>query len=465
MDITLYSFSKRANSTKRPSGGVTVSGYLREGADLRSPSFILKIPPDQLSTYMSYNYAQVLGQYYYVGDMINRSATEWELPMTLDELATFKNEILNTTAFVLYSTSDFDKMINDTRLDVRPVRRIYKYLDRPSSTFDVGNMYVLVIYDNNGITPGSAFLLSETQMSKVIENLNNPSIMGAIAEFIHGSALDAFIGCRCYNVNVASFSKVSSASDIYMAGTNVGQGMPVSMTLETPSSGVVSRITGEFDLSSIGIDDFRAIYEREYLISVPFCGTYHLDPMLVQNHRYIQYMMSMDVISGEVAVTILASNTSKASGSISKASTVLQRVGGKCGRDVPLGKDQMNRGLVVTGLASVAGVASGNPLLASGVASVIGGNITQTIVNGGIGGSCASNMQMDNYFILDVMQKQTEFEPEAIAPIQGRPCYNIKRIGDLSGYVQTSGASVSAAAPKDILSTLNSALDAGIYVE
>lgn len=78
MDITLYSFSKRANSTKRPSGGVTVSGYLREGADLRSPSFILSIPPDQLSTYMSYNYAQVLGQYYYVGDMINRSATEWE---------------------------------------------------------------------------------------------------------------------------------------------------------------------------------------------------------------------------------------------------------------------------------------------------------------------------------------------------------------------------------------------------
>ena len=465
MDITLYQFSKRANSTKRPSGGVTVSGYLREGADLRSPSFILRIPQDQLSTYMQYNYAQVLGQYYYVGDMINRSATEWELPMTLDELATYKNEILNTTAFVLYSASDFDKMINDTRLDVRPVRTIYKYLDRPSSTFDVGNMYVLVIYDNNGITPGSAFLLSETQMEKVIANLNNPGIMTAIAEFIHGSALDAFIGCRCYNVNVASFSKVGNTSDIYMAGTNVGQGQPVSMTLETPSSGLVSRITGEFDLSSIGIDDFRAIYEREYLITVPFCGTYHLDPMLVQHHRYIQYMMSMDVISGEVAVTILASNTSKASGSISAASTVLQRVGGKCGRDVPLGKDQMNRGLVVTGLASVAGVATGNPLLASGVASVISGNITQTIVNGGIGGSCASNMQLDNYFILDVMQKQTEFEPEAIAPIQGRPCFNIKRIGDLSGYVQTSGASVSAAAPKDILNTLNSALDAGIYLE
>ena len=465
MDITLYQFSKRANSTKRPSGGVTVSGYLREGADLRSPSFILRIPQDQLSTYMQYNYAQVLGQYYYVGDMINRSATEWELPMTLDELATYKNEILNTTAFVLYSASDFDKMINDTRLDVRPVRTIYKYLDRPSSTFDVGNMYVLVIYDNNGITPGSAFLLSETQMEKVIANLNNPGIMTAIAEFIHGSALDAFIGCRCYNVNVASFSKVGNTSDIYMAGTNVGQGQPVSMTLETPSSGLVSRITGEFDLSSIGIDDFRAIYEREYLITVPFCGTYHLDPMLVQHHRYIQYMMSMDVISGEVAVTILASNTSKASGSISAASTVLQRVGGKCGRDVPLGKDQMNRGLVVTGLASVAGVATGNPLLASGVASVISGNITQTIVNGGIGGSCASNMQLDNYFILDVMQKQTEFEPEAIAAIQGRPCFNIKKIGDLSGYVQTSGASVSAAAPKDILNTLNSALDAGIYLE
>ena len=182
MDITLYQFSKRANSTKRPSGGVRVSGYLREGADLRSPSFVLSIPPDQLSTYMSYNYAQVLGQFYYVGDMINRSATEWELPMTLDELATYKNEILNTTAFVLYSQSDYDPMINDSRLDVRPVRSIYKYFDRPSSVFDVGNMYVLVIYDNNGTTPGSAFLLTETSMEKLIVNLNNPTIMNAIAE-------------------------------------------------------------------------------------------------------------------------------------------------------------------------------------------------------------------------------------------------------------------------------------------
>lgn len=477
MDITLYSFSKRSNSTKRPSGGVTVSGILREGANLRSPSFILTIPADQVQTYMGYNYAQVLGQYYYVGDLVNLSATEWEMPMTLDELATYKSAIQNTEAFVLYSASDYDEYINDTRLDVKPNYQTIIMTSTHSAFAPDTAWYVLSVVNTKGNTPGCVYAVTNNGMTALTQDLGDTDFLDSISAFIHGEPMQALIGCRVYPVGVGYFAQAVTGNyeTIYL-GNNATDGTGIRMDTRPIIQGTAERkkIHGNFDLSGIELGDFRDICQREYSISIPFCGTYMLDPRAVGSRKYISWEFGMDIISGAVAATIFASDGPYDGSAPPPSAVILERVGGICGQDVPMSQTQMNRGAAVSGIMGVASLAVGaytgsTALMAGAAGSIAGiagaGSLSQTITNGGISGGNASNMTLNNKVQLIIRRKLTTMEPEDIASTLGRPCMKSLKLSGLSGYVQTTGASVSAVAPDDIINSINSALDAGIFLE
>ena len=112
MILKLYNFSKKANSTKVPAADTAteLNVTLKENVSLYSPSFILSTEPNQ------FNYCQLDDKYYYINDYVYVGRNTFIINCTLDVLASYKADILNTKAFVLYSSSNYDKYIPDNRL-------------------------------------------------------------------------------------------------------------------------------------------------------------------------------------------------------------------------------------------------------------------------------------------------------------------------------------------------------------
>ena len=125
IDIYLYNFKKRLNSTKQPaiSAGLKVSCVLKQPTNEYAPHFIL----DGISTF-GYNYLSWGDRYYFIEDVTVLSNTRDEIICKLDPMATFKTEIGNTKAFIEYAASGLNtarKYLPDPRVTMTgpPYRR------------------------------------------------------------------------------------------------------------------------------------------------------------------------------------------------------------------------------------------------------------------------------------------------------------------------------------------------------
>ena len=112
MNINLYKFSKRNNSTKRPTGtGTQFSCYLKEPTSVVTPTIVTETTSN---TFPDYNYAYIatFGRYYYITDIVS-DGNLWYISCITDVLATYKTEIGNTDLYVLRSASDSNGKLMD----------------------------------------------------------------------------------------------------------------------------------------------------------------------------------------------------------------------------------------------------------------------------------------------------------------------------------------------------------------
>ena len=119
MVIEFYTtFSKRVNSTKRPTGSPTKSltGYLREPCSILNPRFkIERLTADENPEGLSYAFIPNFQRYYFVNDW-TWSEGLWECSLTVDTLASWKTSIGECEEYILRhdSTTDFNGAISDT---------------------------------------------------------------------------------------------------------------------------------------------------------------------------------------------------------------------------------------------------------------------------------------------------------------------------------------------------------------
>lgn len=109
--INLYEFSKRENSTLRPSGnGYAIDCEAHEPIDLMSPTFLIN-----LSAPFDYNYLyiSIWDRYYWIDNWTYNKGL-WEAACNIDPLASWRNDIGNMTEYVLRSADEFDGGIMDT---------------------------------------------------------------------------------------------------------------------------------------------------------------------------------------------------------------------------------------------------------------------------------------------------------------------------------------------------------------
>ena len=110
LSVTLYTFSKRLNSTKNPpaEGGFTVQAVLKDNTSIIRPEL------EVVENVTAYNYAYIpsFSRYYFVQDVIWEKGI-WRIVLSEDVLATYKAVIGNTTAYILRCATFQDPTVTD----------------------------------------------------------------------------------------------------------------------------------------------------------------------------------------------------------------------------------------------------------------------------------------------------------------------------------------------------------------
>lgn len=110
MQATFYQFAKRTNSTKRPSGGQEF------GIDLKAPCNIIdpeiKIATQSDPTGYNYCYLPTFSRYYWVKNWTYSDGL-WNATLTVDTLASYRDQIGYSTEYVVRSSAKFDGTISD----------------------------------------------------------------------------------------------------------------------------------------------------------------------------------------------------------------------------------------------------------------------------------------------------------------------------------------------------------------
>lgn len=102
INVDFFNFSKKSNSTARPSKGTSVSVDLKRGTTFQSPTFVLRYG---LNDFLNFNYAKWNDHYYFINSVTSINAAQIEVSCTEDVLATYKEEIGNYTCVIERSSN------------------------------------------------------------------------------------------------------------------------------------------------------------------------------------------------------------------------------------------------------------------------------------------------------------------------------------------------------------------------
>lgn len=114
MQVLLYSFAKNRNSTARPTGTPTqLDGDIK--GDFTPLNFEITFRFDTASDIPAYNYAYIsaFDRYYYITDWVFVGGL-WRGAFTVDVLATYRNQIFQSTQFVSRCASEKQDGLIDT---------------------------------------------------------------------------------------------------------------------------------------------------------------------------------------------------------------------------------------------------------------------------------------------------------------------------------------------------------------
>lgn len=109
--VKFYTFSKKKNSTKRPSGGTTENCYLLDETSVTAPSIRLSYSGNPTS--WNYAYIAYFHRYYFITDWVS-DHNQWIATMAVDVLASFAADILASSQYVLRSASERNSSIADS---------------------------------------------------------------------------------------------------------------------------------------------------------------------------------------------------------------------------------------------------------------------------------------------------------------------------------------------------------------
>lgn len=503
MAHTIYcgKIAKKVNSTYVPTAAELTKSFdvlLKTPTSLHTPTFTISAET------FPYNYIQWDDRYYFVTDVTARNNALWDVSAVCDVLATYRDDILNSTQYVSYSSSNTSIWLPDTRIPVKKNATVSRNT-ASLSIFDTDGFYVLSVIGENGseiwactisdirailgkITvwsdelidaimqgiypisgigqaPGGSVTYDWSTPEAATESLAMMNTLTGFAGNAYAAAPDCLRSCIWVPFKEAEFS--GTGGTIYLGQFNTQ--VQTDTCRATP-------VTGS---SSVNIpwqhsDWRRAVCEEVYLY-LPLVGMVSLPSDELVNETSITVKYSATATDGCIAYEIMA------------GSQTIGTYGANCSANYAIGiSQQASAGEIVqTAFAgaekvvstAVQAATSINPAgwIAGGAAAAfdavsLGYNTLNTSLTrhnsciGGIGGGAGSGLSLD--IACFTVSHDTVIAPADMQATMGLPTMAPMQLGSLTGFCQCANAHVAAeGAEFSELAQIDAYLNSGFFIE
>lgn len=452
---TFYNFSKRRNSTQVVGGdGWETPVDLKSTTSLLRPVFLVAADS------VNYNYVEYNGRYYWIEDIRSVRNGIWAVECSVDVLATYKSDILNTTAFVLYSASDNDQNIRDTRNVVTTVvQRTASYLNM--AMFDIDGSYILATLSgpaSEAINNSFSVLYGMTagSLGALAQEFNSPDALTAIRQYFDNPT-ETIVFCRWLPRNL-----IGGPTRIVPVKFGDYESSVTGTLIEDNYATEIGDITIPWQKS-----DFRN-YEpySSAILYLPGVGNVSIPLSSLAGLDVLSIQCVMDYVTNQIHYQVTDGTGANIIGTYS----------GSVGVDIPISAIQSgNVGGILAGIGGIAGgigaVATGGMSL--GAAAAIGGGLYAAGVS-----SLSQNIRATGSFSggynvksggttihLEIFRNESVQEPGEYVDTIGNPCMKTRTINGLTGYCQTDDFQVSGTMTETEKSEINSLMNGGVYIE
>lgn len=461
MEAIFYNFTKKTNSTARPTNGTTFDIVFKYPSSIHSPVL-------QIKAYsFNYNYCYIaqFETYYRVIETRTIAQGLWEVSLEHDLLATYRNEILNNKAYVTYASDNFNDMALDNRCVMLAPETILGSAVNLAWTRDeadrrVKGSYVLTVLAGDTSEFSTSYVLRGFQLEALADYLVNNDDWGNLLQLVN-KPIDSIL--RLAWIPFLPLDGWGSQTTIYIGGKDT--------EITAHKLNTRDDLNIEVDIPiSWHYDDFRR-YEPYTRLSLwlPYYGAVTLNNINLINSEVVKCKYAVDLVTGDITISL---------GGID--GDYRQTINYNISVNLPLAQLYNNSIGVLNDILSIGGgilggvsmALSGNPVgtvtaglgvVKSGINLALDSQTKVTSVKGSLQGRSMYYFPdtfrvIQTYFITD--------DPNDYNPIKGRPVFGEYYLsGFVNAFVQAeSFLEIPNALPSEV-ERLNSMLAEGIYLE
>lgn len=460
LTVKFYSVSKAVNSTALPTGEPMAVYECRmlDACSILRPVILLNVGPQANPTGANYAYIAEYKRYYWVSDWtINRG--QWVATLSIDPLASWKEEIGNSFQYVLRSASAFNGYVQDTMYPALSKCTIQTVVvdENPFAYTLSGGEYVVGIVGKSGTGMGAVnyYVMTPAQFLAFGQKLyGDTSIYEIAAENIAAfkaqfNPLQYIVYCQWFPFVLPKGAARSTVDFGWWELSCQCSNIP-----ENPIFGKVATFSiPNHPQSARGLYLNKSPYSRYILHFGPF-GDIPLDSSYFQDgdDRGFNAAISVDMVTGRGALRI------------STGGGYAAIVRGKVGVDISLAQIAVDyKGAAVSAVEAIgtAIVTGGASLLAgglSGISNAIDSTIPQVRSSG-------SNGSMADFIYIPQLECQFfEIAAEDNERL-GRPLCERRKINTLSGFLQTVDTELQIPATSGEIDMIKSYMEGGMHFD
>ena len=319
MQVLLYIFNKRENSTKCPlpsEAEQTLDMQLKEETSFLTPTLLISpeglSPAGQFSPTM-YNYVMIpyWQRYYYVRDWRYVGGI-WECDLTVDVLASFKYNIGETEAYILRSASFYDGNLSDAYYPAKTEKQITNVpvADAWYNVAPSGGTYVLGVinYQSTGRVGAVAYYaMNNEEFASTLQYLFSNDIYfdSSIEEISEGLFMAMFnpfqyiVSCMWFPIPPSAFGSVSTYVKVGYWDSRVRAIMVENLAEKTY---VTATIPNHPQIDRGQYLNY-APYTRLTLYIPPF-GEIPIDTSYLNKGNYLYSAVTIDHITGQATIRL-----------------------------------------------------------------------------------------------------------------------------------------------------------------
>ena len=454
VNVTLWAFSKRLNSTMRPaSAGTALSGTIKEPCSMLTPEIMVDFDPT------SYNYFRVTewDRFYWITDVIHDRGL-FIIRGRIDPLASWKDTIGNSFQYVLRSSSSCNGEIIDTFYPAKA----NGHTRNTTASMGYTNIGTYVIGIAGSGTSGSTgggtvyYEMTPAQMNSFVQYLYTDTKYGvagaALEETVkyYFNPLQYVVSCMWFPFSLGG----DTAEYVKVGWWNLGISANRAYLFHTPGQVAIS--VPKHPLAGTDTAYLNAEPFSHYRLYVPGAGEITLNSNVMAQLSTLYINSVIDTITG------------RAFYEITDGTNILAKLDGQIGVPIALSQVTVNTIGAVMDTAQ-AGLA--------GLAAVATGGLSLFVAGGSIGNAIESNQPTISRTGADGCRSMAAANSDAILTLEyvlqvsddntdfGRPLCMRAQIRTLSGYISCLKPHIAIAGTAEESAEIERYLTEGVYYE